>query len=478
MGYLAMTISEEIPDSPNKSHPKETIERKSAMLRLVYLAILPGMVLTTCAAWVNADTKQMYSNRPVGYTVPTPYYGTPMAPRFMVPPTTTARIQATPRVVTTDPLTVTSKSVPIETSSAPQVIERTFIVRDAQPEVNVNDELDAFYARMAKIQLEKHQLDDALALVQNIKSETFKVRTIVSLAEYVSRDKNYQSEAEKLYRLALAGLEALDKKQPLRIDAGSVKVVPPQNEQRTIDEQGPATILDPPKPPGNVQLIPDRTAPQPKELDPPADNTGAGKIAPTPIEDPPTQEPAVPPTTGGNSGASLIDDNHQPPSTITGGGRPPLVPTDPPNQSEAIKPNTNAQMPPDITIPPNAGTNGTGRQGAPPPPRGNGIDGGSLVTTPPGTPPTQVEAPPARTQNGNNGSITPNNTPRQSFSPGNSLIGTTLTDPTFKRPDVAIPLDDPEDETKPTIGPKPTESESTQPPPRRPGGRIVIPVED
>ena len=204
------------------------------MLRIVSLAILPGVLLVACASWVSADTaKQKYSNRPIGYTVPTPYYGTPMAPRFVVPPVAQVRVQPPQRAETDDYPRVSSSAA--VTPPAPLVGDKTvFILREPAPEVNVNDELDAFYARMAKIQVEKRQLPEALALIQNIRSETFKVRTIVSLAEYVSRDKNYQSEAEQLYRLALTSIDALDKKQPFRIDTGSVRIVIPPVDQTLV----------------------------------------------------------------------------------------------------------------------------------------------------------------------------------------------------------------------------------------------------
>jgi hypothetical protein len=178
---------------------------------------------------------------------------------------------------------------------APQVIEvkPTIIVQPAQlPEINVNDELDAFYARLAKVQLEKRQLDNALALVEKIKSETFKVRTVVDLAEYVSRDKNYQSEAEKLYRLALAGMEALDKGQPFRIDTGAKVVVPPAVPY-VVPQPEPVRLLEPLKPSVVAEPVDEPVLPEPV-VPPPL----RPAIVPQPLIEtdyPPAPPPAVVP---------------------------------------------------------------------------------------------------------------------------------------------------------------------------------------
>ena len=236
------------------------------MLRLV----LPGMLMMVCATWVCAETvqwgKQIYSNRPVGYTVPTPYYGTPMTPRFIAPVpyrTTVVRVaHPAPQIVAPEPaLPELAPPVPGPYSlgasqlPVPQVVKETIILQQSPPETSVNDELDAFYARLAKIQLEKHQLDKALALVQNIKSETFKVRTVVDLAEYVSRDKSYRNEAEQLYRLAIDGMAAIDRRQPFRIDSGNLQGV--SQQPALLDK--PAVVV----PPTVVEPDPAQRQPEP-----------------------------------------------------------------------------------------------------------------------------------------------------------------------------------------------------------------------
>jgi len=260
--------------------------------------LLSASVLLFCAdvtAQTNAQAttggKQTYSNRPIGYSVPSPYYGTPMAPRFMAPPVTPAHSQAqAARAYTSDPGVATPVMAPIITESpAPHLQtvkekETVIVLRDPPPEISVNDELDAFYARLAKIQLEKHQLTEALALVEQIKSEAFKVRTVVNLAEFVSRDKNYRSEAEQLYRLALIGMEALNKKRPFRIDVGNVKVVTPP----VVPQQPLEPVLEQPanqgRRPSVVQLMDDNPAESGSVPTPDSSvlRNGNGKLPPPP----------------------------------------------------------------------------------------------------------------------------------------------------------------------------------------------------
>lgn len=264
--------------------------------------LLSASVLLFCAdvaAQTNARafptrSKQTYSNRPIDYSVPSPYYGTPMAPRFMTPPVGPAYSRV-PRIYTTEhnytperdvvaPVVVPTVAEP-PAPQQPQVVKETMVVlRDPPPEISVNDELDAFYARLAKIQLEKHQLPEALALVQQIKSEAFKVRTVVGLAEFVSRDVNYRSEAEQLYRLALIGMESLDKKRPFRIDIGNVKVVLPPVGTPLPEEPIVEQPANQGRRPSTIQLMED----DPVEFNPtlsPDDTilrNGNGKLLPPP----------------------------------------------------------------------------------------------------------------------------------------------------------------------------------------------------
>ena len=328
----------------------------------------------------------MYSNRPVGFTVPVPYYGTPMAPRFFAPPTTQFQPMATvPRVPQPRATTVAVAPVQVQmplpsqavisqvpptpqVAAQPQLVEKTFILREPQPEVNVNDELDTFYARMAKIRLEQRQLGEALALIRNIKSEAFRVRTVVSLAEYVSRDRSFQTEADTLFRLALAGMEALDRGEPFhipsRVDGGV---------RGDVQEPIPSPVVTPPAAPPSAVVEP---APAPLPPDPPV-----------------TVSPELSPG----------DPVPRPPLTLEG--------------EEAARRH-----------------NGNGRQPPPPPPNGNGV-GGGIAVSPPESPPVFPDlAPPARTTEAIGS--TPQTSPDSST--------TILTQDTLpiRRPNATIPFDD------------------------------------
>ena len=395
------------------------------MLRTVYLAILPGMALFACTAWVFADTtrpanrvavenKLVYSNRPAGYVTPVPYYGTPMAPRYFVPPA----VQYRPAVVfsAVEETADEAKSFTVTHDlSAPQVAETIFILREPQPEVNVNDELDSFYARLAKIHVEKQQLSDALVLIKKIKSETFKVRTVVSLAEYVSRDSNYRDTADKLFSLALAGMEALDRGQPFNVELGGVK----------------ASVALPP---------------------------GSGIVAPAPAVTQPDLEDTPPPPAQPAAAPGL----ETRPAPI------PLDDTEPPAAPPSVKPGVAPR--PQLLLEEDAGRS-NGKLPPPPPPRGNGVDGG-IVLSPPGQPPiSSTVAPPARTTE--DIGLTPPSPPNSATSPPNSATETTTQPPTRVRP-APIPLEDAEQETP--VSPseeKKTEGQPQQPPTRRPS-RIIL----
>ena len=441
------------------------------MLRIVHLIILPGMLLTACAAWVYADTgklnskavegKQMYSNRPIGYTVPTPYYGTPMAPRFVSPTVVPYRVTVVPgiRAGMDDPKIVApAPVVPVRTPelapvapvptfptvsspSVPQVVEKTtFILREPLPEANVNDELDKLNARLAKIQLEKRQLTKALALIQNIKSETFKVRTVFDLAEYVSRDKNYRNEAEQLYLLAIVGIEALDRRLPFHIDLNSIM-------------DSPSATFTPPE----------LTKPAPpifKPLSP----------APEPVKPEPVVEPKPAPPV-------VLLPPQPPPIPIEIDTSPAPLP---PLQLEQAKPDEPAPKPPILIPEDDIGQNGRKRQPAPAPPSKNENDG--IVTTPPVKQPVPPEeAPPAlKQQDDPPPSITkpkpiPIPLPEENVkvSPPDSL-NPPLTSPKpeqkpFVKPKPAIPLEDNVPEETP---------KEIKPPTKRPLPKIILDMEE
>jgi hypothetical protein len=79
------------------------------------------------------------------------------------------------------------------------------------------EQLDELNARLAKIQLEKHNLNETLKLISKIKSSVIKAKTLVDLAEYVSRDGNYKKEADQLFALAVDGVDALTKGEAIVI---------------------------------------------------------------------------------------------------------------------------------------------------------------------------------------------------------------------------------------------------------------------
>ena len=115
------------------------------------------------------------------------------------------------------------------------------------------EQIDEFYARLGKLQLEKKQLAETLTLIGKIKSDSFKVKTLVELAEYVAHDTNYKKEAEQLFALAQNGIDALAGGRPVSVaapeKASPVIQVKPNVEQKTEPEEKappkkPAMLLD------------------------------------------------------------------------------------------------------------------------------------------------------------------------------------------------------------------------------------------
>jgi hypothetical protein len=104
-----------------------------------------------------------------------------------------------------------------QTKSTPTPIRPTQTQTQKKFDENTPSQLDTLNARLAKIQLEKKNLEGTLQSIDKIENAAFKVQTLVDLAEYVSRDKNYQKEAEHLFELALAATDAFAKKQPILI---------------------------------------------------------------------------------------------------------------------------------------------------------------------------------------------------------------------------------------------------------------------
>jgi hypothetical protein len=120
--------------------------------------------------------------------------------------------------------------------------------------------LDEFNSRLAKIQLEKKNLTAALSLIGKIKSPEFKVKTLVDLAEYVSRDSSYKKEADSLYELAVAGIDALSAGKPVVVKIGAANTEP-KPEVKPVAPKKSLTLID------ETESLP-KPAPKPTETKP------------------------------------------------------------------------------------------------------------------------------------------------------------------------------------------------------------------
>jgi len=123
--------------------------------------------------------------------------------------------------------------------------------------------LDELNSRLAKIQLEKKNLPAVLSLVDKIKSSEFKVKTLVDLAEYVSRDSNYKKEADALYKLAVDGIDALSEGNPVVIEIPGAAVFPTPAPKKQI------TLTDTPQEkPIEIKPVEIKPAAEPVETKP------------------------------------------------------------------------------------------------------------------------------------------------------------------------------------------------------------------
>lgn len=133
-------------------------------------------------------------------------------------------------------------------------------------------EVDQFNARLAKIQLEKKNLDETLRLIEKIKSPNFKVKTLVDLAEYVSRDSNYKKEADRLYALAIGAIDALAENKPIVLDVKKVESVKTEAPKSTPPpRKGSLTLIDEDEPVLKPKVeTPNVEAPKKEEKNTPA----------------------------------------------------------------------------------------------------------------------------------------------------------------------------------------------------------------
>ncbi|MDR1485557.1 MAG: hypothetical protein LBT09_12130 [Planctomycetaceae bacterium] len=117
--------------------------------------------------------------------------------------------------------TRSTQQMPPTPISSPPLLTPPNLITTKTPSKNINEntppQLDSLNARLAKMQLEKKNLEGTLRSIDKIENAAYKVQTLVDLAEYVSRDKNYKREADHLFELALAATDAFAKKQPVII---------------------------------------------------------------------------------------------------------------------------------------------------------------------------------------------------------------------------------------------------------------------
>jgi hypothetical protein len=189
-----------------------------------------------------------------------------------------------PELVPVEPLK------PIETP-APVTTEKIVVIRDALPEISVENEVDTLNARLAKIQLERHNLAETLKLVIKIKSETFKVKTLVDLAEYAMRDRNYSFETQHLYSLAVKGIDALNRNKALEFETDVVvppPAVPPTPKSEVVIEVEPEPMIEQPAAPLVNEPEPVVEEPKPEPI--PAEEKAAVPDEET-IPSPPVKTP-------------------------------------------------------------------------------------------------------------------------------------------------------------------------------------------
>lgn len=186
-------------------------------------------------------------------------------------------------------------------------------------EPSESEGVDQFNARLAKIQLEKKNLDETLNLIQKIQSPSYKVKTLVDLAEYVSRDRNYKKEADRLYDLAVAGIDALASGKPVNVSTlkplQSAPAVAPKIETSLTPSQSPE-----PAPKKALTLVDDEPVVAPKkrptltlldEEDDAAATSSKPAMPKTETLTQPTEaknEPTLAPPKGSRPGLSLTDE--------------------------------------------------------------------------------------------------------------------------------------------------------------------------
>ncbi len=254
------------------------------MKQKIVMAVMTGLLTFLAFSATVAQTprgKELYSSRPRNYQPPTLFV--PEEP-VQVPVTNPTRVT---RPVPTSPGVAQTRTtpapvlapleresapvepvvkVPVESQLMPPVsvlvgeefeVPRTKASSTEQKEENTEFPIvagltsaeDGFDARLAKILLEKHDLEGVLRRVEKMNRNS-RVKTLVDLAEYVSRDKNYKKEADILFELAVNAVDALREGDPIvvtmptKIDSVPAPsyVVP---KPRIVIQEGEEEILEP-----------------------------------------------------------------------------------------------------------------------------------------------------------------------------------------------------------------------------------------
>ncbi len=206
------------------------------------------------------------------------------------------------------------------------------------------EQIDGFYARLAKLQLEKKNLPESLTLIGKIKNAAFKVQTLVELAEYVAHDDNYKKEAETLFGLAQTGIESLAAGKPVAVETKDEekdrlkellqpkKTETPEKKPTLLDDLQPAKpVIEEKKP----EAAPKKPSPILLDEEPAAEEKKpeASKKKPSPIlldEEPVVEK---------KKSAPLIDEDIQP-ST-----KPLDLESAPKESDESAKKSTRRPMP-------------------------------------------------------------------------------------------------------------------------------------
>lgn len=144
-------------------------------------------------------------------------------------PQTTETLTFAPETTTTPTATPTTTPRAIPTPGEIAASLSPPVVYHDRNDAGVAQKLDEMNARIAKLLVEKKKLNEAIQRIDQIQDKVFKVQTLVDLAVFVAHDRNYKTEADQLYSLALKGIDALTagKEVDLKANAPSTELSAP-----------------------------------------------------------------------------------------------------------------------------------------------------------------------------------------------------------------------------------------------------------